>query len=470
MTVEHAPQTAERQPTNTTRAVPTTGHTAAPVSGGAPNAARLGALGVLALQRSAGNSAVRRAIGSPTVQRQGKSVSVGPITIDNRLVTIPLSGATLQASVPTGQSVTWALLAGTAAIDPGSTISASGLVSLGGPQAGGRIKIQATDSGGSGATATAEVVLIKKPGSIASTSVSGAGGGVYGGFFKHTFAPLGGGKGSEMEGGRVNEIFSGLKDPAATSHAIPSPFGTFTLISNDPANIEGGWGITSSGEMNDVDRVTIGRAGVDIRPLVTNTSNPAPAQTLPATFPIAQDLRALEFPAKTFGAPFVTVSHVRGLRVGSSGPEFFVSANGKENPDPYTGPPAVRNIKASATTIEALPAPPPVPKGQKPTPVTPKTIQISAESLPGTAKISFSLRGDALGCKIDKSGLLTIGSTAGSVKVRAAVGDGKSFDELNITITAPPAAKKPAGAGTPGGKQSELDLEPEGLEEQEAFA
>jgi hypothetical protein len=168
-------------------------------------------------------------------------------------------------------------------------------------------------------------------------------------------------------------------------------------------------------------------------------------------------------------SPFVTVSHVRGLRVGSSGPEFFVSANGKENADAYTGKPAVRNIKASATTIEATPAPPPVAKGQKPTPVTPKTVQISAESLPGSAKITFSLRGDALDCKIDKSGVLTIGSKAGSVKVRAAVGDGKSFDELDITITAPPAAKKPA-AGTPGAKQSELDLDSEGVEEQEAFA
>ena len=81
--------------------------------------------------------------------------------------------------------------------------------------------------------------------------------------------------------------------------------------------------------MNDVDRVTIGRPGVDIRPLVSNTSNPKPAQPLPASFAVAQDLRALEFPAKTFGAPFVTVSHVRGLRLGSSGPEFFVSANGR---------------------------------------------------------------------------------------------------------------------------------------------
>jgi hypothetical protein len=156
--------------------------------------------------------------------------------------------------------------------------------------------------------------------------------------------------------------------------------------------------------------------------------------------------------------------------MGSSGPEFFVSANGKENADTYTGPAAVRNIKASATTIEATPVPPPPAKGAKPIPVTPKTVQISAESVPGSAKISFSLRGDALDCRIDKSGLLTIGSKAGSVKVRAAVGDGKSFDELDITITAPPVpAKKPA-AGTPGAKQSELDLEPEGLEEQEAFA
>lgn len=470
MSVEHAPQTTERQPASTTRTAPTTSQAAVPAVGGKPTAARLGALGVLALQRSAGNSAVRRAIGTTTVQRQGKTVSVGPVKVNNQLVTIPLSSATLQASVPTSQSVTWSLVAGTAAIDAGSSIDSTGLVTLGGTQAGGRIRILATDAGGSGATASTEVVLIKKPGSIASTSVSAAGGSVYGGFYKHTFAPVGGGKGSEMEGGRVNEIFSGLKDPAATSHAMTSPFGSFTLKTNNSADTAGGWGIDASGQMNDVDKVTIGRSGVDIRPLVTNTSNPKPAETLPASFAVAQDLRAVDFPAKTFGAPFVTVSHVRGLREGKSGPEFFVSANGKENIDTYTGPPAVRNIKASATTIEATPPPPPAPKGKKPTPVTPKTIQITAESLPSSAKITFSLRGDALGCKIDKSsGVLSIGEKAGSVKVRAAVGDGKSFDELDITITAPPAAKKPA-AGTAGAKQSELDLEPEALEEQEAFA
>jgi hypothetical protein len=311
------------------------------------------------------------------------------------------------------------------------------------------------------------VVLIKKPGSITATSVAAAGGSNYGGHFRHTFAPAGGGQGSELDGARINEIFSGLKDPAATSHAIASPFGAFTLKTNDSASTDAGWSLDSSGQMNDVDKVTYGRAGVDIRPLVTNTSNPKPAQSLPASFSVAQSLRALEFPAKTFGAPFITVSHVRGLRLGSAGPEFFVSANGKENTDSYVGKPAVHKIKASATSIEAMPVPPAPAKGAKPAPVTPKTIQISAEALPATAGITFSLRGDALGCKINaKSGVLTIGSKPGTVKVRAAVGDGTSFDELDITITAIPAAN-PTTPGTGGGKQSDLDLEePEGLEEQ----
>jgi hypothetical protein len=92
------------------------------------------------------------------VQRQSKSVSVRPISLNNPRISVPIpAGATLQASVPTTQTVTWSLVAGTAAIDTGSGIDATGLVTLGGSQAGGRISVRADDSTGSGAFQSREV-------------------------------------------------------------------------------------------------------------------------------------------------------------------------------------------------------------------------------------------------------------------------------------------------------------------------
>ncbi|HMC09563.1 MAG TPA: hypothetical protein VKL22_09620, partial [Actinomycetota bacterium] len=305
------------------------------------------------------------------MQRQGRPVSVGPVTFNNARVSVPVpTGTTLRASVPAGQQVTWGLLAGSAAVGPGTAIDATGLITLGADQAGGRIAAEATDSGGSGARASREVFLVKPPATIASTAETGGTTPAnYGAAFRHTFAPSGSGTEAECEGGRVNERFPGVPNPGATSHTLPAtPFGSFTLVTNDPASTTGGWGIDGSGTMNGDDRVTIGRAGVDIRPFIANTSNPAPAQSLPASFDVQQDLRSLEVPTNTFRAPFARVPHIRGLRETGSGAEVFVSANGTEHQDPYTGHPAVRNARAtSASVMASLPAPP---RGPRPTPNT----------------------------------------------------------------------------------------------------
>ena len=428
---------------------------------------------LLALQGKAGNAAVAAALGDVRVQRQGRPVSVGPVSFNNGRISIPVpAGATLQASVPRGQAVTWSLVPGTATVDPGSSIDAAGLVTLAGAQQGGRISALATDSGGSGATASREVFLVKAPGSIASTAeTSGTSAANYGAGFKHTFAPVGSGSGSECEGGRVNERFPGVPTPEAASHAMTTPFGPFTLATNDPANTAGGWGIDGSGTMTGDDHVTIGRAGVDIRPFIRNTSNPTPAQSLPASFTVQQALRSVEVPTNTFRAPFTTIPHVRGLRETGASAEFFVSTNGTEHTDTYTGRPAIRNARAaSASVMASLPAPR---QGPRPAPTT---VQISADSVPAGGRIVFSIPGPALGCTINRTtGLLTIGSTPGTVTVRAAETQGVSFDEVKVTITARPAPATPGGpgggGGAPGGgaPHTEADIPPDG-EEAEATA
>jgi hypothetical protein len=438
-------------------------------TGGAPlerGERPLNFLSTLALQRAAGG-----VLGSPLVQRQTQTVSVGPISLNNTRISVPIpAGATLQASVPAAQTVTWSLEAGTAAVDPGSRVDATGLVTLGGSQAGGRISVRADDSAGSGAFRSREVFLIKPPGSIAATAeTGGSAASNYGANFRHTFAAVGGGSGAECEGGRVNEIFPGVPNSNATTHTMTTPFGPFQLSTNNPLSFTAGWGIDATGTMTGDDHVNIGRNGIDIRRFITNTSNPTPTALLPTSFTVTQNLRSLEVPTNTWRAAFATPPHVRGLREPSPGaPEFFVSANGTEHVDAYTGRPAVRNAQAATPTVMAsLPAPPPPKRGQpRPVPIVPTTVQITAESTPAGAPLRFSIQGPALGCSIHaRTGLLTIGSTAGTVRVRAAGTDGLSFDEVTVTITARPTPTPPApapGGGGSGGSGGRHTADSEG--------
>jgi hypothetical protein len=52
-------------------------------------------------------------------------------------------------------------------------------------------------------------------------------------------------------------------------------------------------------------------------------------------------------------------------------------------------------------------------------------------------KPKYSIQGEKLGCSVDKDGLVKIGSTAGTITVRA--GSATNYDEVTITITAAPA-------------------------------
>ena len=409
-------------------------------------------IGVIGLQRSAGNAAVSRALTEPpaggqvSVQRNNPTVSVGPVGLNHRRVSLPLpAGIALQARVPAGQSVTWSLEDDTAAVDSGSSIDAAGAITVGADQAGGRIWVKADDAGGSGASHQSQVALIKAPGSISGTAETGAAGSRdYGADFKHTFDADGGGPGSECEGGRVNEIFLGVPSPNATSHRMTTPFGAFTLSTNNPASTTAGWGIDGSGQMTGDDEVAMARRGVDIRPFVMNASNPTPAQSLPVSFTVDQSLRSFEIPTNTWRAPFVSVPHVRGLRETGGTAEFFVSSNGTEHADDYTGRPAVRNAQAYPTSVEASSTPPPGRRGRRAAGATsPNTVQISAETLPAGARLRFSIVGPRLGCSVNaRTGLLTIGSTPGTIVVRVAEPQRVSHDEVTVTIT-PAAAPAP---------------------------
>jgi hypothetical protein len=66
---------------------------------------------------------------------------------------------------------------------------------------------------------------------------------------------------------------------------------------------------------------------------------------------------------------------------------------------------------------------------------------------PAGGAVKWSISGEKLGCAVDATGKVLIGSAAGTITVRA--GDGTHYDEVSITITAPkPAAGAPAPSPT----------------------
>ncbi|HKD96533.1 MAG TPA: hypothetical protein VKB69_02920 [Micromonosporaceae bacterium] len=201
------------------------------------------------------------------------------------------------------------------------------------------------------------------------------------------------------------------------------------------------------------DSVGIEQSMVHINDFVTNTSHPTLAHGgLPAGFTVTQNLRALELPGRVYHTPpFATPPHTRELREGNGSPEFVVTVNGQPHSDPYTGPAAVHNATASPATVTASPAPT---RGHPLPPGSANTVQISADTLPSTANLTFSMHGRARGCTVDPTGILTIGSTPGTVTVRVRASP-ESFDDVTVTITPRPATTGGgAGSGSGGGTGS----------------
>jgi hypothetical protein len=139
-----------------------------------------------------------------------------------------------------------------------------------------------------------------------------------------------------------------------------------------------------------------------------------------------------------------TTTHRRAIEDRSGKLKAVTSANAtginEEVEEAYAGPTVFRNATATPASI---PATTPAPPGGTAPAATTSTITVDAE---GGATPTFSINQPDLGCTIDAAGVLTPGTTTGTVTVQA--GDGTNFDETKVTVTAPPAPT-PAPPSTP---------------------
>lgn len=403
---------------------------------------------ILALQQSAGNAAVTQLLRAP-----GKAKAITGVTVNHEKVSVP-PDATLDLKAKAdpadaGGELTYGLVGAGATLDGATKADPkTGQITVGAKQTGGKAKatikqkITAEDGSYTEQPAERELFFLDEPGAITATSESAASTkDVYQGDFMHTFkAGPGGAAGLEMA--RVNERFTGplIKDSMSANHDIASPWGTFKLKANPPADPAKGWVLDSSGVMTSADHVSIEKDFVDARPFVKNAAQPT-AKGLPAGFEVQQDFYSVKYPGKTFTAAAVaTTTHKRTLRASASGGlEVVMEAGGKEVAEDYAGPTVFRNATATATSVDV----------SKKDDV--KTVDVSVETVGKDAKPTFSFVGDALGCKVSATGTVTIGTKPGTIKVRA--GDAKSYDEVAITIKAPAAAgaapTAEAGEGSP---------------------
>lgn len=403
-----------------------------------PTGAKLDEPAILALQRTAGNQAVCRAIAGGMLAREDKAdTPVSGVKVTPQKMTLPLESGTSPTASAKGSGIKWTLEAGTVAPAAGTTIDeTTGVVSVDAKQSGGKLKAKGTNavSWGDG-----QFRVIEKPKDIASTSSSVAGN--YEAHFTHTFNSSGAGQ-SGLEDANINEQFD--------STTAKTPFGPdFTLTANAAGSA--GWFLSSSGQMNTVDKVSISVAGIDAGPFVKNASNPSPAKTLPQGFKMTQKLHFRTFPSdKLEDAHFTTTDHVRELVEKDGKLMIRLGAGKKDEHIPYAGPAVFRRARADKTTVETSAAKPA--KGKW----TQNEVQVSVDGEGKSATPKFSLVGDALGCSVDgSSGLVKIGDKAGTITVRA--GNSTNFDEVQVTITAP--APKPAPAGAAGATATAAGME-----------
>ena len=125
------------------------------------------------------------------------------------------------------------------------------------------------------------------------------------------------------------------------------------------------------------------------------------------------------------GSAFATVSHRREL---IDGPQFKVSAGEGSIIEDYVGPAAVTNAAASANTVMASP-----PRPESGT-WAQRKVTVTADAIPDTATLTYSIRGPRLGCTIDSNGEVSIGVRAGTITVRVAA-TRSNYDEVTIAIT-----------------------------------
>jgi len=373
------------------------------------------------------------------LQRQPKaSVSVTGITLSAAKVSVPPeAGLNLTASAKPSTATGVKFSVSKGSVSPtGVTIdAATGAMTLSAGQPGGTVRITATADDGS--SAFQEIRIIEKPTTVASTAASSQGGGVYGGQFTHTFTDASGTP-SGLEGENINEQFDSL--------SVKTAFGQFALKANTAGSP--GWGLDSTGTMAGPDNVTIDKATIDVGRFITSASNPSPAQGLPAGFTMVQHMRARSFPSGTMDATaFTDINHLRTL---TDHETFTVNAGAGQTEDVYAGPAAYTNAAATPASVAASPPKPKAAKGVPAATWNRNRVQVTADVIPGNGSKVFSIVGPSLGCDIDAStGLLLVGSTPGTIKVKISAGRGTNFDEVAITITAPPAATPGQPTPTP---------------------
>ena len=371
-----------------------------------------------ALIRSSAGRAPPRPADGVTLQRDDggtevADVSVKAVSLSASKVTLPLATTlTARAAPKNATGVKFSVKKKT--VEPSKvTIDAStGAISIAGDQQGGAIEVQAEAADGSAAWTSLQI--IEQPNGVASTTASGALD--YGGEFVHTFtAPSG--QSSGLHGANVNERF------ASTSAKMPWG-GKFKLKANRAGSH--GWDLDASGAMTGVDTVDISSSAVKVGPFVKSASNPTPKGTLPQGFTMTQKLFAKSFPGGARGsAPVTTIDHTRTL---VTGPRFEVSAGQGTVSEDYTGPAAVTNAKASSSAVMASPPKPATGTWDQ------RKVTVTADPIPTTASLAFSIVGTSLGCTVDTSGEVSIGSQPGTITVRATASKG-NYDEVKITIT-----------------------------------
>lgn len=370
-------------------------------------------------------------------------------------------------STPAGSTMTLSKL--TASVHKGSSIAANGDITLDAAQDCGDLNVNAdlTISNPDGSTTTCGTFtrpfqLRSHPTGITSTrnTTAAVPADQYGSVFDHVFASNDS-KVASLANVAIGERFPNIPTPDASDHKIVAPTnpfgGTFNLhtatLTNDASN---NWFATSSGSLNGTqDRVFTGRAGVNVQLHVPSTSNPSPRFPLPATMDIEQDLHWFcpQAAAGSRWTKFVTVHHVRTLQQTKSGAvEFVTKANNDPHTDDYTGPTAVTGVTPTPATV----APSPAGAGTKGGPA-PNTVQITTASVPSpapsTARYTFAIQGNALGCTIKRdpadgtAATVTIGTKTGSITIRA-TSTNRQFHEGTLTIATPAPAAAP---GAPGG-------------------
>ena len=422
-----------------------------PAGGAMPDAHVSGGhAAVLALQQSAGNAAVARMLARRSLARDDKDVALTGVGLNHQRVSVPVESGLAVTASP-GPANATGVMSGVekGTVDPSDTTvdAKTGAVTIGDSQPGGDLKVTADNSA---ATAGATLRTIEKPAKLDSTTQSATSASdSYGGEFTHTFS--GSGKAAGLADGRIDEKFDDL--------APKNSFGGFSLNANRSGGK--GWPLDSGGTMMAPDNVTIQKKLIDVRPFIKSASNPAPKELLPVGFSMTQHLHVKSQPSgKLDAAPFTDTAHVRRLEERKGRVVVVVKAGKGEVEQDYTGPPAYRGAKATPSSVAASAPRPKAPKGGKAPAWTRNEVTVTAETIPSGAKTVFAIveTGKArLGCEIDSaSGVVKVGSEAGTITVRVSDGTKGHYDEATITITAAPAPA-PAAPAAPA-KGAALDV------------